>query len=135
MRIVRLLTYALAVVAGLYILAVVLYAIPVVSGALDDTMEVRFSRADPSIAADYGNGLTPAQKESFYHLSQGAEILPWPLLTAVDVADPGSAKPFAENLERYGLLPDPARDDGLPVGLSLSADAATFGMQFVGITC
>ena len=41
MRIVRLLTYVLVAFVGLYLLLVVLYAIPVVSGALDDTMEVR----------------------------------------------------------------------------------------------
>src|SRR5215471_16977518 len=119
MRLVRLLTYVLAAVIGVYLLAAVLYAIPMVGGALDDTVEVRFSRADPSIVADYRNGLTPAQKETFYHLSQGSEILPWILLTAVDVADSDSTKPFVENLERYGLLPDPARDDGLPVGLTV----------------
>jgi hypothetical protein len=135
MRLVRLLTYVLVAVAGLYLLAAVLYAIPVLSGALDDTMEVRFSRPDPSIVANYGNGLTPRQRETFYHLSQGSEILPWTLLTAVDVADPGSAKPFVENLERYGLLPGPARDDGLPVGLTVSSGPFTFGMDFVGITC
>jgi hypothetical protein len=135
MRLVRLLTYVLLAVAGLYLLAAVLYAIPVVGGALDDTMEVRFSRPDPSVVANYGNGLTPAQRETFYHLSQGSEILPWILLTAVDVADPGSTKPFVENLERYGLLPDPARDDGLPVGLAVSSDPFTFGMEFVGVTC
>jgi hypothetical protein len=135
MRLVRLLTYVLVALAGLYLLAAVLYAIPVLSGALDDTMEVRFSRADPSIVADYGNGLTPAQKETFYHLPQGSEILPWILLTAVDVADPGSTKPFVENLERYGLLPDPARADGLPVGLTVSSNPFTFGMDFVGVTC
>ena len=135
MRLVRLLVYVLAALAGLYLLAVVLYAIPVVSGALDDTMEVRFSRPDPSIVADYRNGLTPAQRETYYHLSQGSEILPWILLTAVDVADPGSTKPFVENLERYGLLPDPARDDGLPVGLTVSSSPFTFGIDFVGITC
>jgi hypothetical protein len=135
MRLVRLLLYVLAALAGLYLLAVVLYAIPVVSGALDDTMEVRFSRPDPSIVADYRNGLTPAQRETYYHLSQGSEILPWILLTAVDVADPGSNKPFVENLERYGLLPDPARDDALPVGLTVSSNPFTFGMDFVGITC
>src|SRR6185312_8168297 len=106
MRLVRLLKYVLVALAGLYLLAAVLYAIPVVSGALDDTMEVRFSRADPSVVADYSNGLTPAQKGDFYHLSQGSEIVPWALLTAVDVADPHSTKPFVENLERYGLLPD-----------------------------
>ena len=135
MRLVRLPTYVLVAVAGLYLLAAVLYAIPVVSGALDDTMEVRLSRPDPSIVADYGNGLTPGQRQTFYHVSQGAEILPWILLTAVDVADPGSTKPFVENLERYGLMPDPARDDGLPVGLTVSSNPFTFGMDFVGITC
>ena len=135
MRLVRLLTYVLVVLAGLYLLAVVLYSIPVVSGALDDTMEVRFDRPDPSIVLDYSNGLTPAQKESYYHLSQGAEILPWFLLTAIDVADGGSTKPFVENLKRYGLLPDPARKDGLPVGLAVSSNPFTFGMDFVGITC
>jgi hypothetical protein len=135
MRLLRLLGYVVVAVAGLYLLAAVLYAIPVISGVLDDTMEVKYNRADPSIAADYGNGLTPGQRETFYHLSQGAEILPWTLLTAVDVADPDSTKPFVENLERYGLLPDPARDDGLPVGLTVSSNSLTFGMEFVGVTC
>jgi len=135
MRLVRLLPYVLVAVIGLYLFAAVLYAIPMVSGVLDDTMEVRFSRADPSIVADYRNGLTLPQKETFYHLSQGSEILPWILLTAVDVADSGSTKPFVENLERYGLLPDPVRDDGLPVGLTLSSNAFTLGMDFVGINC
>jgi hypothetical protein len=135
MRLVRFLRYVLAALVGVYLLAAVLYAIPVVSGVLDDTMEVRFSRPDPSIVADYSNGLTQAQKENYYHLSQGAEILPWILLTAVDVADPGSTKPFVEDLERYGLLPDPARADGLPVGLTVSSNPFTFGMDFAGISC
>ena len=135
MRLVRLLSYVLVAVAGLYFLAVVLYAIPVISGALDDTMKVSFSRPDPSIVSDYDNGLMPAQKKTYYHLSQGSEILPWILLTAVDVADADSTKPFVENLERYGLLPDPARDDGLPVGLTVSSNPFTFGMDFAGINC
>jgi hypothetical protein len=135
MRLVRLLLYALATVAGLYLLAALLYTIPMVSGLLDNTMEVKFDRPDPSIVADYSNGLTAAQKESYYHLSQGAEILPWFVLTAVEVADPGSTKPFVENLKRYGLLPDPARDDGVPVGLTVSSNPFTFGMDFIGITC
>jgi len=134
-RLFRVLRPVLAVLVGLYLLAVVLYAVPVISGVLDHSMEVRFDRADPSIVADYGNGLTAGQKESFYHLSQGAEILPWILLTAIDVADPASDKPFAENLARYGLLPDPARNDGLPVGLTVTSNSFTFGMDFVGITC
>ena len=61
--------------------------------------------------------------------------MPWILLTAVDVADPDSTKPFVENLQRYGLLPDPARKDGLPVGLTVASNPFTFGMDFVGVTC
>ncbi len=132
MRLVKLL---IIVVVGVYLLAAVLYAIPVASGALDDSMEVRFDRADPSIVADYRNGLSQQQRESFYHVSQGSEIVPWILLTAVDVADAGSSKPFVENLARFGLLPDPGRDDGLPVGLTVATNPFTFGMQFVGVNC
>jgi hypothetical protein len=135
MRLGRLLIYAFAVLVGLYALAVVLYAIPMVGGLIDDTMEVKFDRPDPSIVTDYGNGLNATQKQGFYHLSQGSEIMPWILLTAVDVADPSSAKPFVENLGRYGLLPDPGRDDGLPVGLTVASNPFTFGMDFVGVNC
>ena len=135
MRLARLLIYAFAVLVSLYALAVVLYAIPMVGGVIDETMEVKFDRPDPSIVTDYGNGLNATQKQGFYHLSQGSEIMPWILLTAVDVADPSSAKPFVENLGRYGLLPDPGRDDGLPVGLTVSSNPFTFGMDFVGVNC
>ena len=47
MRFVRLL---LIVIVGVYLLAAVLYAIPVASGALDGSMDVKFDRPDPSIA-------------------------------------------------------------------------------------
>jgi hypothetical protein len=134
-RLVRFLVYALAALVGLYALAVILYAVPMVAGLIDDTMEVKFDRPDPSLVADYGNGLNAAQREGFYHLSQGSEIMPWIVLTAVDVADSGSAKPFVENLGRYGLLPDPGRDDGLPVGLTVASNPFTFGMDFVGVNC
>jgi hypothetical protein len=135
MRLVRFLTYALAALVGLYVLAAVLYAIPMIAGLIDDSMEVKFDRPDPSIVADYGNGLNAAQRQGFYHLSQGSEIMPWIALAAVDVADPSSAKPFVENLGRYGLLPDPGRNDGLPVGLTVASNPFTFGMDFVGVNC
>jgi hypothetical protein len=132
---VRLAKLLLFVVVGVYVLAAILYAIPVVSGALDDSMVVKFDRADPSIVADYRNGLSQQQRESYYHISQGSEIVPWILLTAVDVAEPGSSKPFVENLSRFGFLPDPGRDDGLPVGLTVATNPFTFGMEFVGVNC
>jgi hypothetical protein len=135
MRLVRPLLKLLGVLVGLYLIVAILFAIPMIAGLLDDSMEIKFSRPDPSLVADYGNGLTPSQKESYYHLSQGSEIMPWILLTAVDVADADSTKPFVDNLERYGLLPDPGRDDGLPVGLTVASNPFTFGMDFVGVNC
>ena len=69
-----------------------------IRGVIDDTMEVKFDRPDSSIVADYGNGLTPKQRQGVYHLSEGSEIMLWIVMTAVDVADPGSAKPFVESL-------------------------------------
>lgn len=133
MKLLRILGYVLAGLVGLYLVAALLYAIPVIGGARDASLDVTFDRPDPAIVADYANGLTPEQKESFYHLSQGAEILPWTLLTAVDAA--GSDRPFVENLARFGLMPDPARSDGLPVGLTVAENPFTFGMEFAGITC
>jgi hypothetical protein len=61
---VRFIRILLAVIVGVYLLAAVLYAIPVVSGALDDGMAISYDRADPSIIADDSNGLTPAQRET-----------------------------------------------------------------------
>ena len=135
MKLARLFKYAFGILVGIYLLAAALYAIPVISGALDETMAVRLSPPDNTLVADYSNGLTAEQKETYYHLSQGAEILPWTLLAAVDVTDPNSTKPFVENLDRYGLMPDPGRPNGLPVGLTLSSNAFTFGIDFAGVTC
>ncbi len=68
MKIMRLLKYLLLFLGGISLLAVVLYAIPVVSGVLDDTMAVHFSRPDPALVVEYSNGLTPEQKETYFHL-------------------------------------------------------------------
>lgn len=133
MRLSRILIYALAVLVGLYGLVTVVYVVAMIRGLSDSRMEVRFDRPDPSIVADSGNGLTRAQRERFYHLSQGSEIMPWFVMTTIDAKD--SDKPFVENLKRYGLLPDPGRADGLPVGLTVASNPFTFGMDFVGITC
>ena len=37
-----------------------------IGGVIDDTMEVKFDRPDSSIVADYGNGLTPKQRQGVY---------------------------------------------------------------------
>jgi mono/diheme cytochrome c family protein len=133
MKLARILGWLVVGLFGLYLVAALLYTIPLIGGLRDDTMAVTFDRVDPSVIADYANGLTTEERRSFYHMSQGAEILPWALLTAVDAPD--SDRPFVENLARFGLMPDPERDDGLPIGMSLARNDFTFGMEFAGITC
>jgi hypothetical protein len=76
-----------------------------ISGLLENSMEVKFDRPDPPTVADYGNGLTPTQRQRYYHLSQGSEIIPWILMTAVDVADPGSAKHLSRTLSVTACCP------------------------------
>ena len=71
MRLVRFLVYALVALVGLYLLAAILYAIPMIDGLIDDTMEVKFDRPNPSIVADCGNGLNATQRVSFHHVSHG----------------------------------------------------------------
>jgi hypothetical protein len=110
-----------------------LYLVLAAAVYLDPSSKVRYDQADPS-AVDfaYANGLDPAGRVAFYHTSQGSEILPIRWLRAME--DPATNKPFMENLGRFGLLPDPARKDGLPVGMTLSAPYPVVG-QLTGITC
>lgn len=122
----RILIWGGAILVGLYlILAAVVY--------FDPTTRVTYDKADPKVIDfTYRNGLDAGGRESFYHLSQGSEMLPIRWLRAME--DPATNRPFMENLSRFGLLPDPDRKDDLPVGLTLSQPYPVVG-QLVGITC
>ncbi|MEM7271372.1 MAG: di-heme-cytochrome C peroxidase [Pseudomonadota bacterium] len=72
-------------------------------------------------------------RSRYHHLSQGSEIFPIRVLRAIE--DPQTGKPFMENMARFGLLPDPNRDDGIAVGLTLIKNDFTAGIEMVGITC
>ena len=132
MRLVRLL---LIVVVGVYLLAAILYAIPVASGALDDSMEVKFDRRRPVDS----RGLPQRP------VATAAGILLPPLTRlgdpALDPADRGrrrrSRLEQALRREPFALRPaaGPGRDDGLPVGLTVATNPFTFGMDFVGVNC
>jgi len=88
------------------------------------------------------NGLTDADRGSFYHLSEGGELFPLDWLLALDVEVPASdgsvhVRPFLDNIERFGLLPDKknaANPYGLPVGISLAPSKLT-GTQMIGLNC
>jgi hypothetical protein len=92
---------------------------------------------------DYRNGLSDAERQEFYHLSEGGEILPLALLRALQrprtaPEAPGDGLvPFTQNLERYGFIPDPVSDRnpiGLPVGMSVARSRLT-NRVMVGFNC
>lgn len=90
---------------GLYlVLAAVVY--------LDPSSRVVYDQADPKVIDfSYANGLSASQRDAFHHLSQGSEILPVRWLRAME--NPATNRPFLEDIDRFGLLPDPDRTDGL----------------------
>lgn len=84
------------------------------------------------------NGWSQAERDQYYHLAEGSELMPYALLANLKSVRTG--KPFLQDMERFGFLPDhagPANPDGLPVGLTLSGsrNAGTAGMEIVGFNC
>lgn len=81
-------------------------------------------------------GLTNAERQEFYHTSEGSEVFPLVWLKALNAK--GTSKPFLSDVERFGLIPDPGNADGLPIGLSAAETADTrfagFG-PMVGVNC
>jgi processive rubber oxygenase RoxA-like protein len=93
--------------------------------------------------ADYHNGLSDADRETFYHLSEGSEMLPLALLQALErvriAQDPpgDGLVPFMDNLARYGFIPDrkhAGNPAGLPIGMSVERSALTSRVM-VGFNC
>ncbi|MGH9372822.1 MAG: di-heme-cytochrome C peroxidase [Vicinamibacterales bacterium] len=88
------------------------------------------------------NGLTPLDRERYYHLSEGGELYPVEWLLALEVEATGAdgkvvTRPFMENIERFGFIPDDKSADnpyGLPVGFSVAPSVAT-GAEMVGLNC
>src|SRR5262245_19169940 len=88
------------------------------------------------------NGLSDAERASLYHLSEGGELFPVDWLLALEVESLASdgtlqVRPFLDNIERYGLLPDPrsvGNPDGLPVGVSLGRSKAE-DIDMLGLNC
>jgi hypothetical protein len=104
---------------------------------------VREAPALPAQPAPGGrNGLSDAERSSFYHLSEGGELYPVDWLLALDVEVPAAdgavqVRPFLDNIERFGLLPDAKHAGnpyGLPVGISF-ARARLSGAEMIGLNC
>ena len=119
---------------GVLALLILIYLVLAAMVYMNPATEVHYDRADAQVIDfNHRNGLDNGRRATFYHTSQGSEILPIRWLRAME--DPATGRPFMENLERYGLLPDPGRDDGLAVGLTLSPPDNPILGPFVGINC
>jgi len=123
------------------IFAVGLLAGWLLTGANEPPMETAAPLPAPP-SPEGMNGLSESERTVFYHLSEGGELFPVDLVLALEqestLAD-GTVqlRPFLDNIERYGLLPDPPsvrNPEGLPVGISLGlSKVAEFDM--IGLNC
>ena len=94
--------------------------------------------ADSAAVTYSANGWTQAERDQYYHLAEGSELMPYVLLANLKSAKTG--KPFLQDMQRFGFLPDhagAANPYGLPVGLTVSRsrNAATAGIEIVGFNC
>ena len=83
-------------------------------------------------------GLSDAERAEFYHLDEGSEVFPLTWFMALE-SETGTGL-FAQNLERFGFLPDPAgpaNPQGLPVGITAAdtRDLRFAGVKMVGVNC
>jgi cytochrome c peroxidase len=82
------------------------------------------------------NGLSASERQKFYHLAEGSELYPYAAAKALISSQ--TSKPFLENLERFGLIPDSPSEDnplGLPVGITAATRRGVGSIQMIGVNC
>src|SRR5215216_995686 len=82
------------------------------------------------------NGLATSERQKFYHLPEGSELYPYAWVKALVSSQ--TNRPFLENLERFGLIPDPQSQGnpyGLPVGITVAKRRGVGDIQMVGVNC
>jgi len=105
---------------------------------------VSTSKSPPSSTAGTGGagavGLSSGELDDFYHLPQGSEHMWLAVLRALPSLDSlegrvAGFQSFLDNPARFGLLPDPANREGLPVGLALVPANKERPYAKLGFTC
>ncbi|HEX5212090.1 MAG TPA: di-heme-cytochrome C peroxidase [Pseudolabrys sp.] len=106
-------------------------SLPVAFAALVSLVTSAAWAADPEpVYMEQGENWTAARRLDFYTRDQGSRMIPLAWLQALRQAN---GQPFlTDSLARYGYLPNPAVNNGLPVGFTASGPA---GLQIVGMTC
>jgi hypothetical protein len=91
--------------------------------------------AEPPLPDVIGsNGLSPEERQEFYHLPEGSEL--FPLEWARRMKAP-SGQPFLQNLERFGLIPDAKSSlnpEEMPIGVTVAQRKGT-GITMIGVNC
>jgi cytochrome c5 len=75
-----------------------------------------------------------AQRDSFYHLTEGSEVIPTFVVRAL--LNPATGRPILADPQRYGLIVDPDHPD-MAVGVTnaTTADSRLFGIKMFGFNC
>lgn len=81
---------------------------------------------------------TEAERQRYYHLSQGSQVVPYDWFVALEQI--GNERPFLadENMTRYRLIPDSntlSNPDRLPIGFAKDDPDPVTGVVHVGLTC
>jgi mono/diheme cytochrome c family protein len=84
------------------------------------------------------NGWTEPERAEYYHLAEGSELMPYAVLAHLVSVKTG--KPFLQQMERFGFVPDPpgpANPHGLPIGITVasSRNTASAGLLMAGFNC
>jgi mono/diheme cytochrome c family protein len=84
------------------------------------------------------NGWSDAERAEYHHLPEGSELVPYVLIA--NVVSSKTGKPFLENMDRFGFVPDAAgaaNPHGLPIGVTTvhSRDKSHAGLEMVGFNC
>ena len=79
-------------------------------------------------------GWSDEEREMFWSLGQGAEIIPYSWFLALEQA--GNSEKFnsPENIRRLGYIPWPENPQQLPIGFTRAANPHT-GREWLGINC
>jgi hypothetical protein len=94
------------------------------------------ARPAPDKITYLNQGWTDAERQQFYYLAQGSEIMPYAWFLALE--QPWNDKPFrdAKHIESFRYLPNDANEsnpDGLPVGFTKGKGPG--GEMWFGLTC
>jgi hypothetical protein len=99
------------------------------------TGSIRAQNSTASQPAFLPQGWTVSERNWFYTVSQGSQMVPYSWFMALERA--GDDKPFAGELTCFGYLPNPkspSNPDGLPVGFVKDVDRSNRS-EWIGLTC